>query len=181
MAWDAFKAQEFPGDEARKLALALGLDLEKQIIAEKKLVTKKAATVTIQTPKTRRKRGMVDPDLRAFPAWIDAVHTAMLLYQEDGAQACQQLLREAGLLNDSTFKALVQALVNAIPRTKQKGKYVRPEAETLEAMRLAFFDDLTTPPEAAAAPAPHQGDLFDHTVSVAAEGGAAYEGQEANQ
>ena len=167
MAWDAFQAQEFPGDEARKLALALGLDLERQVIAEKKLVTKKSATVLLQPPKARRKRGMVDPDLRTFPAWIDAVHTAMLLYQEDGGPACKQLLSEAGLLNDSTFKALVQALLNAIPRTKQKGQFVCPEAETLEAMRLAFFDDLTAPPEAAVAPTSHQGDLFDQTAAVA--------------
>lgn len=167
MAWDAFQAQEFPGDEARKLALALGLDLERQVIAEKKLVTKKSATVLLQPPKSRRKRGMVDPDLRSFPAWIDAVHTAMLLYQEDGGPACKQLLSEAGLLNDSTFKALVQALLNAIPRTKQKGQFVRPEAETLEKMRLSFFDDLTAPPEEAVAPTSHQGDLFDQTAAVA--------------
>ena len=166
MAWDAFQAQEFPGDEARKLALALGLDLEKQIISEKKLVTKKGATVLLQSPTARRKRGMVDPDLRTFSAWIDAVHTAMLLYQEDGAQACQQFLREAELLNDSTFKALVQALINAIPRTKQKGEFVRPEAATLEKMRLSFFDDLTSPPETDAAPVPQQGDLFDQSLAA---------------
>lgn len=177
MAWDAFQAQEFPGDEARKLALALGLDLEKQVIAEKKLVTKKSATVLLQPPKARRKRGMVDSDLRTFPAWIDALHTAMLLYQEDGGPACKQLLSEAGLLNDSTFKALVQALLNAIPRTKQKGRFVRPEAETLEAMRLAFFDDLTAPAEEAVAPTSHQGDLFDQTAAVA-EGADDYGDEE---
>lgn len=41
----------------------------------------------------------------------------------------------------------MQALLNAIPRTKEKGKFVRPEADTLEAMRLAFFDDLVPPLE----------------------------------
>lgn len=39
----------------------------------------------------------------------------------------------------------MQALLNAIPRTKEKGKFVRPEAEVLEAIRLAFFDDLMAP------------------------------------
>ena len=84
MPWDAFKAEEFPGDEARKLAL--GLDLEREIIADKRLVTKKAARVVIQQPKARRKREMVDPDRRTFECWIDAVQTAMLLYEEDGAR-----------------------------------------------------------------------------------------------
>ena len=168
MAWDAFMAQEFPGDEARKLALALGLDLEKQIIAEKKLVSKKGKTVTLQQPSARRKRGMVDPDQRTFTHWIDAAHTAMLLYTEDGSQACQHFLRETGFQNDSTFKALIQALLQAIPRTKQKGKFARPEAEVLDAMRLAFFDDLPVPPDEEVEIKTLQGDLFDG-ASVAAE------------
>ena len=168
MAWDAFMAQEFPGDEARKLALALGLDLEKQVIAEKKLVSKKGKTVTLQQPSARRKRGMVDPDQRTFTHWIDAAHTAMLLYKEDGSQACQHFLRETGLQNDSTFKALIQALLQAIPRTKQKGKFARPEAEVLDAMRLAFFDDLPVPPDEEVEIKTLQGDLFDG-ASVAAE------------
>ncbi|MCK6447149.1 MAG: DUF1156 domain-containing protein [Planctomycetes bacterium] len=168
MAWDAFMAQEFPGDEARKLALALGLDLEKQVIAEKKLVSKKGKTVTLQQPSARRKRGMVDPDQRTFTHWIDAAHTAMLLYKEDGSQACQHFLRETGLQNDSTFKALIQALLQAIPRTKQKGNFARPEAEVLDAMRLAFFDDLPVPPDEEVEIKTLQGDLFDG-ASVAAE------------
>jgi len=71
----------------------------------------------------------------------------MMLQEEDGSAACKAFLNKTGLLKDSTFKACVQAMINAIPRTKSKGKFVRPEAETLEAMRLAFFDDLVTPAE----------------------------------
>jgi len=80
MAWDAFQAAEFPGDEARKLALSLGMDLEREIVAEKRLVAKKASTVVIQEPKARLKKGMVDPDLPAFACIVDAVHTAMVIY-----------------------------------------------------------------------------------------------------
>jgi len=147
MAWDAFRAEQFPGDEARKLAIAVGLNLEDQVIGEKRLVTKKGSNVDLQQPKTRRKKDMVDPDKKTFDCWIDAVHTAMLLYEEDGAQACKSFLQRTNLLIDATFKACVQALLNAIPRTKEKGKFIRPEADTLEAMRLAFFDDLVPPVE----------------------------------
>src|SRR5690606_21540776 len=96
MAWDAFQAQEFPADEARKLAIALGLDLERDVIAEHRLVTKKGSSVVIRTPKERRSRGRVDPDRDAFPSWIDAVHTAMLVYDEDGARACGEFLNRTG-------------------------------------------------------------------------------------
>jgi adenine-specific DNA methylase len=149
MAWDAFKAEEFPGDEARKLAIALGLDLERQVVAQKKLVAKKGSTVVLQQPDKRRQRHLVDPNLTAFDCWVDAAHTAMLLYKEDGAAACETLLKQAGLLTDGTFKACLQAMINAIPRTKKKDKFVRPEAEVLESLRLAFFDDLVAPPDEA--------------------------------
>lgn len=145
MAWDAFQAEEFPADEARKLALALGLDAERQIVSEKRLVAKKSATVVLQPPKGRRRKGMVDPERKSFDCWIDAAHTAMLVYEEDGARACEAFLKEAGLRHDATFKACIQALLNAVPRMRQKGEFVRPEAEVLEALRLAFFDDLIAP------------------------------------
>jgi putative DNA methylase len=178
MAWDAFKAEEFPGDEARKLALALGLDLEREVIGEKRLVTKKGARVAIQQPKARRKRDMVDPDRRAFECWIDAAHTAMLLYEEDGARACQAFLTRTGLGSDATFKACIQALLNAIPRTKEKGKFVRPEAEVLEAMRLAFFDDLVAPVEEELRIEPHQLRIAETAATYGEAGDADEEADE---
>jgi hypothetical protein len=54
----------------------------------------------------------------------------------------------------------VQALLNVIPRTRIKGKFVRPEAEVLEAMRLSFFDDLTVPVEEEVKLPDRQGSLF---------------------
>jgi hypothetical protein len=91
---------------------------------------------------------MVDPEAASFPDLIDAIHTAMLLYQEDGATATQRFLQRTGLLFDDHFKNGLQALINAIPRTRDaKGKFLRPEADILEKLRLAFFPDLTAPPE----------------------------------
>ena len=90
---------------------------------------------------------MVDPDCIVFEHLIDAIHTTMLVYQEDGSAACEQFLRQTGLRNDATFKSCLQALINAIPRTKEKGKFVRQEAEILENLRLAILDDLEAPAE----------------------------------
>jgi len=147
MAWDAFRAQEFPADEARKLALALGLDLDSDIIRGKRIVTRKQNFVAIQPPGARRRRGSVDPEQTEFDCLLDAVHTAMLAYQEDGAKACEVFLDRSGLRGDSTFRACLQAMINAVPRTKEKGEFIRVEAALLEAFRLNFFDDLEVPPE----------------------------------
>ncbi len=36
-------------------------------------------------------------------------------------------------------------MINAVPRTRVKGKFARPEARMLEALWLAFFEDLEAP------------------------------------
>jgi hypothetical protein len=162
MAWDAFRAEQFPYDEARKLAIALGLEMD-DIQQRKRLVSKKGQYVVMQQPGQRRKRGMVDPEVAIFEDHIDAIHTAMLIYEEDGAGACDVFLQNRGLKRDTTFKAGLQALINAIPRTKIKGQFVRPEADILDRMRLAFYaDELTVPPEEAPPiPGATQLGLFD--------------------
>ncbi len=148
LAWDAFRAQEFPADEARRLALALGLDLEVHLVKEKRLVTKKGKNVTLTLPGARRKKGMVDPEAEVFLHLIDSLHTGMMMYDEDGSRACQVFVDRHDLRNDLRIKALVQAAMQAIPSTRGKdGKFLRPEMSTLDAMRLLFWDDLPAPPE----------------------------------
>ena len=157
MAWDAFKAAEFQADEARKLALALGLDLERDLIAGNRILKKKGASVQLLPPSGRRGRGRVDPDTETFAIWIDAAHTAMLLYEEEGSPAAGAFLMRTGFLRDATFKSLLQALVNAIPRVRKKGKLVRSEARSIDGLRLAFFGDIEAPPDPA--PEVEQGTL----------------------
>ncbi len=147
MAWDAFKAEQFPADEARKLALALGLDIEEDLVRRKRVIRKKGSFVVLQQPQHRRRKGLADPEATTFDTLLDAAHAAMLIYQEDGPPACEAFLKRTALLTDSTFQACLQALLNAIPRTQIKGKFVRSEAEALDRLRLAFFEDLEVPVE----------------------------------
>jgi putative DNA methylase len=162
MAWDAFRAQEFPADEARKLALALGLDLERDIIRDKKLLAKKSGTVVLYKPAERRKKNMVDDDAGSFPHLIDALHTAMMVFQEEGSKACQVFVDRQGLRNDSRIKALVQATMRAIPTTRGKdGEFLRPEMTTLDAMRVLLWEDLPAPKEEEPPKIDFQLGLFD--------------------
>lgn len=148
IAWDTFRAEKFPADEARKLSIALGLDLEKILVKDKKVLSKSGQFVSLNSPKTRRKKGSVDPEVASFDCMLDAVHTMMMVYTEDGSNACGAFLDFAGLKTDSTFKTCIQAMINAIPRTRdKKGEFLRPEANSLEKIRLAFFEDIEAPPE----------------------------------
>src|SRR5262245_7435417 len=169
MAWDAFRAQQFPADEARKLAIAVGLDLEADIVRDKRLVAKKGANVTLNLPKDRRKKGMVDPEVENFPHLIDTLHTVMLVYEEEGSKTCQVMVDRHGLRNDARLKALVEAAMRAIPTTRKKDKsFLRPEMETLEALRLLFWPDLPAPKEEAP-PKPPEKTLYDRMDETAEE------------
>jgi putative DNA methylase len=155
LAWDAFRAATFPADEARKLALALGLDLEEDLVRSQRVVAKKSDDVVMRTPQERRGRGRLDPDADGFPTLLDAVHAAMLVAEEDGMQAARRLLHRHGLQSDPTFQAYVQALILSIPASRGKdGHYLRPEAEVLEKIRQALFPTLKPAP--VEAPEPEQ-------------------------
>ena len=63
------------------------------------------------------------------------------------ARACDGFRQQDRPQDQRYVSALLQALLNAVPRARVKGKFARPEAEALENMRLAFFDDLGAPAE----------------------------------
>ena len=72
IAWETFKAAEFPFDEARRLALATGgLDVDELVRA--RLLEKKSGTVVLLPPERRLRRGSEDdlpgvrPDAVSFP------------------------------------------------------------------------------------------------------------------
>ncbi len=160
LAWDSFRAVEFPYDEARKLALALGTDLDREL-RRLQLVTKKSSTVVLQEPIHRRRKGLADPENTSFERLIDAAHALMVAHREDGIRGAETFLRRTRLGEDSRFRALLQALVNAIPRTKIKGVFARPEAEDLDSLAV-LFPDLRIPQDPPSALDPTQGEFgFD--------------------
>ena len=139
LAWDSFKAKEFPYDDARKLALALGIDLDREL-RRLKVVVKKQSSVVLQEPKQRRRPGLADTEATSYDRLIDAAHALMITYRKDGVLEAEGFLRRTGLGEDSRFHALLQGMVNAIPRTKIKGRFVRPEAEDLDGLGILFPD-----------------------------------------
>jgi adenine-specific DNA methylase len=155
LAWSDFQAAEFPYDEARKLGIALHLDVED--VTRAKLARKSSGTVTLLTPAQRRTAGGLDPDATLQPTLVDALHTLMLLYDEDGLAAAEQWLRRSGYGDEQTFRDLVRAALHAVPRAHVKGGFARPEARILEGLRTTLFEEIPAP--------------IDPTPDVNADGG----------
>jgi hypothetical protein len=60
----------------------------------------------------------------------------------DGLGAAKALIDRADLMSDARFTACLQGLVHAVPRTKDKGQWVRHEAELLDGLVTAYFPDI---------------------------------------
>ena len=106
----------------------------------------------------RRRPGLADPEETTFARLIDAAHALMVAYQEDGIRGAEAFMRRTRLNSDTRFHAFLQALANAIPRTKQKGRFVRPEAAALDGLAV-LFPDLQLPDEPEIELEPSQGAL----------------------
>jgi adenine-specific DNA methylase len=165
MAWDIFGAREFTFDTARLLALAVG-GLEVDDLVRAKVLSKKTGTVVLLEPSERVRHDAdshlpgVRPEASKFDHMVDAVDTIVYVAQHDGSAAAKRLLEKHGFVNDESFLATVQGLVNVIPRSKIKGAWVVPEAGLLDMLVTAYLPSVTLPAEPVAAPEAEQG-AFD--------------------
>lgn len=146
LAWNDFQAAEFPFDEARKLGIAMHLDID-ELTKGRKLVASSGGTVTLLAPAQRRTARGLDPDASSWPSLVDALHALMLVYGEEGLPAARAWLERTGFGDDSAFRALLEAALHAVPRVKDKGEFARPEARTLESLRATLFADVEAPPD----------------------------------
>lgn len=150
LAWDTFSAREFPLDEARRLALAVG-GLDVPELANAAIVEAKKGMVRIRRPSERVRRGGdqerpgVRVDAESFGTTIDAVHTVLYVADLDGLAAAKSFMDGHSLTNDPDFLNCVRGLVNAIPRTKASGGWLYGEAELLDRLCVAYLPDIPLP------------------------------------
>lgn len=148
MCWETFQAREFPFDEARKLALGVGYDVEEAI--KSGLLGKKASNVELVAPTTRGRslRRAMD-DTGRLPRLVDALHLMLVTYRDDKLAAARTWLADSGYGEEQQFLDVVQAAVNAVPRVRGKKGLTVEEAILLEDAVVGLFgDEITLPVEA---------------------------------
>jgi adenine-specific DNA methylase len=151
LAWNDFKAAEFPFDEARKLSIATHLEVD-DLARTYRIIKQSGGTVTLLTPAQRRTAGQLDTDAASWATWLDRLHSLMLVYDEEGLAAAKSWLARTGLAEDPKLADLVRAALYAVPRVKDKGDFARPEARILDSLRATLFERIPAPVEGAAAP-----------------------------
>jgi len=165
LAWDIFRAREFPYDTARLLALAVG-GIDVDHLERAKIVKKTKGSVILLAPSERLRRDAdsnlpgVRPEAANFEYTIDAVDTALHIADADGMPAAKRFLDRHGFTAESGFISTMQGLVNAIPRTKAKGTWIIPEAGLLDTLCTLYFPTVTLPEAEDLAASAVQGSLF---------------------
>jgi adenine-specific DNA methylase len=151
LAWDAFQAPVFPYDEALRLARAVGVDLDKDIVGS--LAEKKGSDLTMWDSTKRAAKGALG-SADGSSGMIDALHHAAHQGRTKTLEAARELLQRAGIMEDGNFRAAMQAILEVLPVGTAFSGVDLPEDvagagndfEALEKLRrLAFADQVESP------------------------------------
>jgi adenine-specific DNA methylase len=151
LAWDAFEAPVFPYDEALRLARAVGVDLDKEIVG--RLATKKASDIVLLDSQQRAAKMFLGP-ADGSRAMLDVLHHAAHAARARSLEAARELLEKGGWLNDPSFHVALQAVLEVLPVSATFSKVELTPAlsgfgsdfEALENLRrLAFTEQVDEP------------------------------------
>ena len=151
LAWDAFRAPRFPYDEALKLARAVGVGLDKEVVG--RTAAKVGANLVLWDSAERAAKGSLGPE-DGSTGMIDVLYRAAHLARIRSLDAAREYLENAGLHKEPRFLAALKAVLEVLPMPKSITKFDLPKGlaaagsdfEVLENLRrLAFGEQVAEP------------------------------------
>ena len=152
LAWDAYRAPEFPYDEGLRLARVVGVDLDGEIIG--KIAEKKGSEIILWDSAKRAAKGSLGPTDGSH-AILDALHHAAHIGRTRTLEAARELLEKSGADKHPAFLSALEAVLEVLPVSKtftkiDEGSGVVADAasdfDALEHLRrLAFSDKVDEP------------------------------------
>ena len=151
LAWDAFRAPAFSYDEALRLARAVGVDLDTEVVG--RLAEKKGSDVRLWDSARRAAKGALGP-ADGSRGMIDAIHHAANTARLRSLEVAREMLAAAGVDQDPRFFASLEAVLEVLPVSRVfTGIELAGEAaasgsdfETLyHLFRLAYRDRMDEP------------------------------------
>ena len=112
LAWDAFKAPRFSYDEALRLARAVGVNIDNDIIG--RMAEKKGSDIILWDSSRRAAKGTLGP-VDGSRGMIDAIHHAANMARIRSLAAAKELLAEALVDGDPRFFASLEAFLEVLP------------------------------------------------------------------
>ena len=112
LAWDAFEAPVFSYDEALRLAHAVGVDLDKDVIG--RLAEKKGSYIHLWDSTRRAAKGALGP-VDGSKAMIDAIQHGANMARKYTLKDARELLEKASVNQDPRFFAALEAVLEVLP------------------------------------------------------------------
>ena len=112
LSWHAFSAPAFSYDEALKLARAVGVDLDGEVVG--RLAEKKGSNVRLWDSARRAAKGALGP-ADGSRGMIDAIHHAANLARLRSLDAAREMLAAARVDQDPRFFASLEAVLEVLP------------------------------------------------------------------
>ena len=151
LAWDAFRAPVFPYDEALRLARAVGVDPERDIVG--RLAEKKGSDLRLWDSARRAAAGALGP-VDGSRGMIDALHHAANRARSRSLAAAHEMLVESLVEQDQRFFAAFEAVLEVLPLSQRftsvaLGGDTAAAGDDFEALynlyRLAYRDRIDEP------------------------------------
>ena len=112
LAWDSFDAPVFPYDEALRLARAVGVDLDTEVVGV--LAEKNGSDLRLWDSARRAAKGTLGA-ANGSRAMLDALHHAAHAARRKTLAAAKEALELAGLLADPAFRQALQLVLEVLP------------------------------------------------------------------
>ena len=155
LAWDAFKAPKFAYDEGLKLARAVGVNLETDVV--RRLGAKSGQNLVLWDAPHRAAKGALGP-ADGSRGMIDVLHHAAHLARSRSLDAALDMLRDQGIDKSPDFAIALEAVLEVLPVSSNfrgfdlgsKAKALESASEdfdALENLRRLAFGDLVGEPE----------------------------------
>jgi adenine-specific DNA methylase len=129
LAWLIYENDTFPYDEGRQLGVAAGIDIDD--IKRPTKIWRGGKEIELQKPSDRiqdvvllrndsvdnpsTRKYPVDPTDKRFTYTIDAVHSAIHIYERDGPKGAWDWLTQRNLKSNDAFEVAVTALLEVLP------------------------------------------------------------------
>ncbi len=157
LAWDSFRAPVFPYDEALRLARAVGVDLDGQVVGV--LADKKGSDLVLWDSGRRAAKGALGaPD--GSRAMLDALHHAAHLARSRTLAAAKEALERAQLLDSPVFHQALTLVLEVLPVGRSVSGATLDGDLASAASDFEALENLRRLALAEAVPAPKQLDLW---------------------
>lgn len=128
LSWLVFEAERFPYDEARRLAIGIGEEMD-TLKKSHRLWRKKGDDVVLRSHDERvyhidkddssrsSRVTKVEPENSTFATAIDKVHATFHVYDVKGSREARGYIQERNFDKDADFKATLEALIRLLPHS----------------------------------------------------------------